>query len=501
MIKKILVANRGEIAVRIIRACKESGIRSIAIFSDADLTALHVRMADEAYRIGPAPSAESYLNMERIIETARKSNAQAIHPGYGFLAENPRFAERVKNAGLIFIGPEAETIELLGDKMAARKRMIEAGVPVVPGSETGIDDISVATQYAEEIGFPVLIKAAAGGGGKGMRIVRKADEMKNAARMAQNEARSAFGDERIYIEKYLERPRHIEIQIMADSHANVVHLGERECSIQRRHQKVIEETPSTVVDGDLRQQMGEMAVRAAKAANYINAGTVEFLLDQSKNFYFLEVNTRLQVEHPVTELITGIDLVKEQIRVANGESLSFTQDSIRRNGAALECRIYAEDPESDFMPSIGKITGYREPNGPGVRVDSGLDIYGHVSVYYDPMIAKLCTWGNDRNEAISRMRRALTEYRIQGVKTVIPFHQLVLNHNKFLSGDLSTHFIEEEFSSRDQKNPIRDDTIKKLAIFCAMMEQQHQDQIQEIKSDKKAAKQSVWKIKGRQRII
>ena len=423
MIKKILVANRGEIAVRIIRACKESGIRSVAIFSDADLTALHVRMADEVYHIGPAPSAESYLNMDRIIEIALKSNTQAIHPGYGFLAENPLFAQKVNDAGLIFIGPRAETIELLGDKMAARKRMIEAGVPVVPGSETGIDDISAATQYAEEIGFPVLIKAAAGGGGKGMRIVRKADEMKNAVRMAQNEARSAFGDERIYIEKYLERPRHIEIQIMADTHGNVVHLGERECSIQRRHQKVIEETPSPVVDDKLRQRMGETAVRAAKAANYVNAGTVEFLLDQFKNFYFLEVNTRLQVEHPVTELITGIDLVKEQFRVANGEPLGFIQESIRRTGAALECRIYAEDPDNDFMPSIGKITGYREPNGPGVRVDSGLDFYGHVSVYYDPMIAKLCTWGTDRNEAISRMRRALAEYRIQGVKTVIPFHQ------------------------------------------------------------------------------
>ncbi|MBD3287418.1 acetyl-CoA carboxylase biotin carboxylase subunit [candidate division KSB1 bacterium] len=500
MIKKVLIANRGEIAVRIIRACKESGIRTVAIFSDADVTSLHVRMAEEAYHVGPAPSAESYLYIGRIIDVAKKSGTDAIHPGYGFLAENPVFAKEVKAAGVIFIGPEADTIELLGDKMAARKRMIDAGVPVVPGSETKVDDIESASRFAGEIGYPVLIKAAAGGGGKGMRIVRKSEEMTAALRMAQNEARSAFGDERIYIEKYLERPRHIEIQIMADTHGNVVHLGERECSIQRRHQKVIEETPSPVVDDELRQRMGETAVRAAKASNYVNAGTVEFLLDQQKNFYFLEVNTRLQVEHPVTELVTGIDLAKEQIRVANGEKLSFTQESIRWNGAALECRIYAEDPDSEFMPSIGKITEYREPSGPGVRVDSGLDHFGQVSIYYDPLISKLCTWGNDRDEAISRMRRALAEYRIQGVKTVIPFHLLVMNHEKFIAGDLSTHFIGEELAQMQEQNPMAEDTMKKIAIFCAMVEQQHQNQVQNIHSDRNDKVKSAWKMKGRQRI-
>jgi len=351
MFNKILIANRGEIAVRIIRACKEMNISTVVVYSEIDRTAQHVRLADEAYSIGPAPSTESYLVMDTIIQTALKAGVQAIHPGYGFLAENPQFPQKVQQAGLVFIGPTAETIRLLGDKMAARQRMIAAGVPVVPGLEQQVANPTEAKQFAEKIGYPVLIKAAAGGGGKGMRIVRAANEMEKSLRMAQSEAKSAFSDDRVYIEKYLERPRHIEIQILADSLGNIVHLGERECSVQRRHQKVIEESPSPIVDSKMRKQMGDTAVKAAKAAQYVNAGTVEFLVDVHKNFYFLEVNTRLQVEHPVTEMVTGIDLVKQQIRIAAGEPLSFDQQNINWRGAAIECRIYAEDPENNFLPA------------------------------------------------------------------------------------------------------------------------------------------------------
>ena len=496
MFKKILIANRGEIAIRIMRACRELGIATVAVYSEVDRTAQHVRYADEAYLIGPAPAAESYLVMEKIIEAAKKSQAQAIHPGYGFLAENPDFAQLVKNSGLIFIGPDPATIRLLGDKMAARATMIQAGVPIVPGVKQAIASVAEAQKIAEEIGYPILLKAAAGGGGKGMRIVRRPDEMAPLFKMARSEAMSAFGDDRIYIEKYLERPRHIEIQIIADQHGNVVHLGERECSIQRRHQKVIEESPSPIVDPEMRRRMGETAVKAARAANYINAGTVEFLVDQDKNFYFLEVNTRLQVEHPVTEMVTGIDLAKEQIRIAAGEPLSFCQEEVQWRGAAIECRIYAEDPENNFLPSIGKIQSYREPNGIGVRVDSGLAKGDAVSMYYDPLISKLITWGRDRHEAIERMKRALDEYAISGVQTVIPFHKQVMRHPDFVAGNISTHFIDENKNFLSDLNQVPEADLEALAILSCLVDYRAKRRPNNISIQPKL---STWKYETRRR--
>jgi acetyl-CoA carboxylase biotin carboxylase subunit len=450
LFKKVLIANRGEIAIRVIRACRDLGIRSAAVFSDADRGALHVRLADEAYHIGPPPSSESYLVIDKIIEAAKKSGAGAIHPGYGFLAENARFAKACKDAGIVFIGPPPEAIKMMGDKMEARKAMIAANVPVVPGTEKAVEEEQQAIDIAKEIGFPILIKAAAGGGGKGMRIVAEESEIKSGVRGARSEAKSAFSDDRIYIEKYLARPRHIEIQVIADSHGKCVYLGERECSIQRRHQKVIEEAPSPLVDENMRKNMGEAAVAAARAAGYINAGTVEFLADQDKNFYFLEMNTRLQVEHPVTELITGIDLAVEQILVAAGEELSFGQDDIRIRGHAIECRIYAEDPSSGFLPSTGLLRSYQEPSGPGIRVDSGVYEGAEISVYYDPMISKLLSYGKDRKQAIERMLRALSEYRISGVANNIEFHKDILRHPEFIAGNLSTHFIGEYYKPAEE---------------------------------------------------
>lgn len=450
MFNKILIANRGEIAVRVIRACRDLGIRSAAVFSDADRGALHVRLADEAYHIGAPPSSESYLVIDKIIEVAKKAGAEAIHPGYGFLAENARFAAACKDAGMVFIGPPPEAIEMMGDKMEARKAMMAAKVPVVPGTEKAVEEEQQAIDIAREIGFPILIKAAAGGGGKGMRIVAEESEIKSGVRGARSEARSAFGDDRIYIEKYLARPRHIEIQIIADTHGKCVYLGERECSIQRRHQKVIEEAPSPLVDEAMRKRMGEAAVAAARAAGYVNAGTVEFLADQDRNFYFLEMNTRLQVEHPVTELITGIDLAVEQIRVASGEELSFGQDDIKIRGHAFECRIYAEDPSSGFLPSTGLLKSYQEPSGPGIRVDSGVYEGSEISVFYDPMISKLLSHGKDRRQAIERMLRALSEYRISGVANNIEFHKDILVHPEFVAGNLSTHFINEYYKPAEE---------------------------------------------------
>ena len=494
MLKKILIANRGEIAIRIMRACREMGIATVAVYSEVDRTAQHVRYADEAFLLGPAPATESYLVMEKIIEAAKKSDVQAIHPGYGFLAENPEFAQLVKDNGLIFIGPEPDTIQLLGDKMAARETMIKAGVPIVPGVKQAISSAAEAQKIADEIGYPILLKAAAGGGGKGMRIVRTADDMSQLFKMARSEAKSAFGDDRIYIEKYLERPRHIEFQIMADQHGNVVHLSERECSIQRRHQKVIEESPSPIVDPDLRQRMGDTAVKAARAANYVNAGTVEFLIDQDKNFYFLEVNTRLQVEHPVTEMVTGIDLAKEQIRIAAGERLSFSQDAIQWRGSAIECRIYAEDPENNFLPSIGKIHSYREPNGIGIRVDSGLAKGDTVSMYYDPLISKLIAWGRNRREAIQRMKRALDEYAISGVQTVIPFHQQVMNHPDFMAGNISTHFIDEQKEQLFKSNTIPEDELETMAILSCLFDYQSKKKVKKIL---RSSNLSTWKYETR----
>jgi acetyl-CoA carboxylase biotin carboxylase subunit len=445
MIKKILIVNRGEIAVRIIRTCREMGIRTVAVFSEVDRTSMHVRMADEAFSLVGKTSAETYLRQDRIIEIAKRSRADAIHPGYGFLSENPEFAEQVEAAGLTFIGPPARAIRALGDKMSARKTAEQLGIPTVPGTRESIADDREAETMATKIGYPILLKPAAGGGGKGMRVVESEEELADALRAAKSEAKNSFGDERIYIEKYIERPRHVEIQILADSHNNTVHLGERECSIQRRHQKVIEEAPSPIIDEKMRIAMGNAAVRLAQYVGYTNAGTVEFLVDEHKRFYFLEVNTRLQVEHPVTEMVTGIDLVRQQILIADGHRLSFTQDEINTRGHAIECRICAEDPEDQFFPSTGTLTSYTPPQGPRVRVDNGLTEGNSVSIYYDPMMAKVITWGQDRVEAIESMKRALAEFNIQGIKSTIPFCLFVLNNASFQNGEFDTKFVETYF--------------------------------------------------------
>ncbi len=442
MFKKILIANRGEIAVRVLRACRELDISPVAVYSEADAAALHVRLADEAYLLGPAPSAESYLRIDRVVEAARASGAEAIHPGYGFLAENASFARAVNEAGLVFIGPSPEAMELMGSKTSARRAAEAAGAPVVPGTNNSLESLEEAHETAARVGYPVMLKAAAGGGGKGMRLVANESEMPSAFDTARSEAASAFGDPSVYIEKAVERPRHIEIQVFADTHGHTVHLGERECSIQRRHQKVIEECPSPINDPDLRAAMGAAAVQIARAAAYVGAGTVEFLVsDVTRDFYFLEMNTRLQVEHPVTELVTGLDLVREQIRVAAGLPLSFTQDEVRLVGHAVECRVYAEDPEQNFMPSPGRINSLRVPAGPGVRDDSGVYEGAEVSIYYDPMISKLATWGRTRDEAIERMRRALDEYTVGGIKTTLPFFREVMRDAEFVAGRLDTAFI------------------------------------------------------------
>jgi len=465
-IKKILIANRGEIAVRVIRACRDMGITSVAVFSEADQSAYHARMADQAIAIGPAPSSQSYLVHDRIIDAAKKSGADAIHPGYGFLSENAAFAKRCRDEGIIFIGPEPDTISQLGDKLVARAMAIKAGLPVVPGEDLGNLDADAAKKLADKIGYPVMVKAAAGGGGKGMRVVNGPEELDEAMDRAANEAQSAFGDSRVFMEKYLTRPRHIEIQILCDTHGNALYLGERDCSIQRRHQKVVEESPSPVVTPDMRKKMGEAAVNIAKASNYVGAGTVEFIY-QDGEFYFLEVNTRLQVEHPVTEMVTGLDLVQEQVRIAEGKPIPFTQEDVTYRGHAIECRIYAEDPDEGFIPSTGQLKNYRAPAGPGVRVDAGVVIFEKIPVYYDPMIAKLVTWGEDREQARRRMLRALDEFRISGVKTTIGFHQVVLDNKTFIAGDLSTRFLEEEYPD-NRYAQLADGDSEKAAIAAAI---------------------------------
>lgn len=442
MFKKILIANRGEIAVRVIRACRELGIASVAVYSDVDRAALYVRKADEAYPIGPAAASESYLNIPKILDVADRSGAEAIHPGYGFLSENPRFAEACAAAGVKFIGPTAASMEMMGSKTRARQHMGEVGVPFVPGTARGLASLDEAQKVAAEIGYPVMLKAAAGGGGKGMRLVHTPGELKSALESARSEAQRAFGDDEVYIEKAILNPRHIEMQILADEHGNTVWLGERECSIQRRHQKVLEEAPSPIVDPEMRQRMGEVAVRVAKAANYNNAGTVEFLVDENKNFYFLEMNTRLQVEHPITELITGLDLVHLQIRIASGEELPFRQEDIRIRGHAMECRVYAEDPDNSYFPSPGKITLLLSPSGPGIRRDSGMYEGWTVPIDYDALLAKLIGYGSDRSQTIGRLRRALNEYFVGGIKTNISLFRRILNDPDFQAGRVDTGFLD-----------------------------------------------------------
>ena len=497
-IKKLLIANRGEIAVRIIRACKELGIKSVAVFSDADRSACHVAMADEAYFVGEAPSCESYLVQNIIIETAKKCKADAIHPGYGFLAENAGFARRCVDGNIIFIGPKAETIELLGDKIQARQKAIEAGLPVLPGEEIDAANSNDALAKARSIGFPVLIKATAGGGGKGMRVVKSAEDFDDSLIRASSEARSAFGDGRVFIEKYLVSPRHIEFQILCDSHGNAVHLGERECSIQRRHQKLIEESPSPVMTPELRQNMGEAALKIARASNYIGAGTVEFMVDQDMSYYFLEVNTRLQVEHPVTEMVTAIDLVKEQIAIAENKKLTISQADISFSGHAIECRISAEDPAQGFVPSTGTIQDYRMPSGPGVRIDSGVENGSEIPVYYDPLFAKLIVWGKDRSEAISRMKRALEEFRISGLKTTIGFHSLVMENDNFVSGDFSTKFIETEYPNHKFETA-DDKTIATAAIAAAIDKFKNESGISLRNGKSSRSSNSAWSLYHRQR--
>ena len=441
MFEKILIANRGEIAVRIIRACKELGVKTVAVYSDADRNSMHVALADEAFNIGPPKPAESYLVKEKIIDVAKKSGADAIHPGFGFLSENDSFAQLCEKEGVVFIGPTAEAIKLMGDKITARKIAKDAKVPLVPGSDGAVSDVE-ASRVAEKIGYPVMIKASAGGGGKGMRLVRSKDEFESSLRMAKSEAFSAFGDDSIFVERYIEQPRHIEIQILADTHGNVIHLFERECSIQRRHQKVIEEAPSAFISAKTRKKMGETAVRIAEAVKYRGAGTVEFIMDQKQNFYFLEMNTRVQVEHPVTEMITGIDIVKWMIKNAHGEKMPFKQSDLSINGHALECRVYAEDPEMNFLPSPGPLHYVKSPAGPGVRDDSSIYSGYEVTSFYDPMLSKLITWGENRQDAINRMSSALREYIVLGVKTNLGFLIRVMEEEEFKNAAIDTNYIE-----------------------------------------------------------
>lgn len=465
--KKILIANRGEIAVRVIQACRELAIPAVAVYSEVDREALHVKMADEAISIGAAAAHDSYLNQEKLIAAARQSGCDAVHPGYGFLSENPVFAKLCEDNDLIFIGPHSGTIRSMGNKVEAREMMKKAGVPLIPGMKEPIDDLKQITAEAKKLGLPVLIKAAAGGGGKGMRVVRELDQLEPEAQSAMREAGSAFGDSTVFLEKWLEEPRHIEFQVMADSSGHTVHLFERECSIQRRHQKIVEETPSTALDPELRKRMGETAVAVAKTAGYLNAGTVEFLLDKNGDFYFLEMNTRIQVEHPITEFITGIDLVAWQIRIAAGENFPYQQEELQQRGHAIECRIYAEDPEQNFFPSPGKIQFMQEPTGPGIRNDSGIYSGFTVTTDYDPILSKLVTFGETREAARTKMVEALREYTILGIKTTVDFLHDVLIHPEFSSGNTFTNFIDTHFQSWQQPvvKEYRDEAIAAAAIW------------------------------------
>lgn len=469
--KKILIANRGEIALRVMQTAQKMGIKTVAVYSVADRNAPHVKFADEAVLIGEAPSNQSYLLGDKIIEVAKQLGVDGIHPGYGFLSENADFAEKAEKNGIAFIGPRSKAIKIMGSKLAAKEAVKAYDIPMVPGLDEAITDVAKAKQVAKEIGFPILIKASAGGGGKGMRVVEKEEEFESQMQRAISEATSAFGDGSVFIEKYVGSPRHIEIQVMADTHGNVVHLFERECSVQRRHQKVVEEAPSAVLTPEIRKAMGEAAVKVAKSCDYVGAGTVEFLLDENKNFYFLEMNTRLQVEHPVTEMITGIDLVEMQIRVARGEVLPIKQEDLSIKGHALELRVYAEDPLSDFLPSIGNLSVYKLPEGKGVRVDNGIEQGMDVPIYYDPMLSKLISYGKDREEALQIMLKAIEDYKVEGIFTTLPFGKFVFEHEAFRSGDFDTHFVKKYYSADLLKEEItKEAEIAALVAFKQYVE-------------------------------
>ena len=488
--KKILIANRGEIALRVMRSAKEMGIKTVAIYSVADRLSPHVKYADEAVCVGPPPSVESYLNVEKIIEVCKNLEVDAIHPGYGFLSENADFARRLVKENITLIGPSADAMEMMGDKLKAKATVKQFDVPMVPGTDEKITDIVDAKAIAEDIGYPILIKAAAGGGGKGMRVVEQAKYFEEQMKLAVSEAISSFGDGSVFIERYVGSPRHIEIQVLADTHGNVVHLFERECSIQRRHQKVIEEAPSAVLTPEIREAMGQCAVNVAKSCNYVGAGTVEFLLDENKDFYFLEMNTRLQVEHPVTEMITAVDLVKEQIKIAQGNKLSFTQADLSIDGHALEVRVYAEDPMNNFAPDIGTLQRYTLPDSVGVRVDNGFEEGMEIPIYYDSMLSKLITYGKDREEAISRMRRAIQDYTIVGVKTTLPFARFVMDNPHFISGDFDTHFVKTHFTDPS----VLDNSNEEEAHIAALLAKHLQSDISSITSvEKRSERVSNWK--------
>lgn len=489
-INKILVANRGEIAIRVMRSAKEMGIKTVAVYSDADKTSAHVAYADEAVHIGQSPSAQSYLLGDKIIDACKLTGANAIHPGYGFLSENAHFAQKAKNAGIIFIGPSSESIKIMGDKLASKQAVKDFDVPLVPGMDEPISDIAKAKAIADQIGYPIMIKASAGGGGKGMRIVDNPKEFEEQMKRAVSEAKSSFGDDSVFVEKFITSPKHIEVQVLGDQHGNMIYLFERECSIQRRNQKVVEEAPSSVLSPTLRKKYGEAAVNVAKSCNYYGAGTVEFIADKNLDFYFLEMNTRLQVEHPVTEQITGVDLVKEQIKIAQGEPLSFQQDDLKIHGHSVEVRVYAEDPENNFLPDTGKLEKYIRPQGAGVRVDDGYEQGMDIPIFYDPMIAKLITYGKDRTEAIERMKRAIDEYQINGIKTTLPFCKFVMDHPEFRDGSFTTKFVEQNFTPEKIEETVNEELSEVAAIFAYEMQQNKK---QNFNQNKTSGKNSAWR--------
>lgn len=485
--KKILIANRGEIALRIMRSAREMGIATVAVYSEADRLSPHVQYADEAVFIGPPASNQSYLVMDKIIDACKSTGADAIHPGYGFLSENAAFARKVRENGLTLIGPSPEAMEIMGNKLSAKAAALSYNIPMVPGTEEAIGDVQIAKNRAVEVGFPILIKAAAGGGGKGMRIVEKVEDFEEQMQLAVSEAVSAFGDGAVFIERYVGSPRHIEIQVLGDTHGNIVYLFERECSVQRRHQKVVEEAPSAVLTPEIRKAMGECAVNVAKSCNYIGAGTVEFILENNKDFYFLEMNTRLQVEHPVTEQITGVDLVKEQIKIARGEKLSFSQEELSINGHSIELRVYAEDPNNNFLPDIGTLQTYKVPQGIGVRVDDGFVEGMDIPIYYDPMIAKLVTFGKDREEAIERMIRAIDDYQITGIQTTLPFGKFVMQHEAFRSGNFDTHFVKNYFKPDSLKDSRADEAEVAALSITKLWKEMSQKNVEQSKNNESSA--------------